>query len=57
MRAIPITNTTMLGAIAKVTDWVKLESLFEPIRHTFPGRIGEINIEACKKGYEIVEEV
>jgi 2-oxoacid:acceptor oxidoreductase gamma subunit (pyruvate/2-ketoisovalerate family) len=56
VRAIPITNTTMLGAIAKVTDWVELESLFEPIRHTFPGRIGELNVEACKKGYEIVEE-
>ena len=56
VRAIPITNTTMLGAIAKATDWVELESLFEPIKHTFPGRIGEINVEACKKGYEIVKE-
>ncbi len=56
VRAIPITNTTMLGAIAKVTDWIELESLFDPIRHAFPGRIGELNIEACKKGYEIVKE-
>ena len=56
VRAIPITNTTMLGAIAKVTDWIELDSLFEPIRHAFPGRIGEINVEACKKGYEIVKE-
>jgi len=32
-RAIPITNTIMLGAIAKATGWVKLESLFEPITH------------------------
>ena len=56
VRAIPITNTTMLGAIAKATDWIELESLFEPIKHTFPGRIGELNVEACKKGYELVEE-
>jgi len=56
VRAIPITNTTMLGAIAKATDWIELESLFEPIKHTFPGRIGEINVEACKKGYEMVKE-
>ena len=56
VRAIPITNTTMLGAIAKATDWIELKSLFEPIRHAFPGRIGELNIEACKKGYEIVKE-
>ena len=51
-RAIPITNTALLGAIAKATDWVELDSLFEPIRHTFPGRIGELNVVACKKGYE-----
>jgi 2-oxoisovalerate ferredoxin oxidoreductase gamma subunit len=51
-RAIPITNTTILGAIAKATDWVELESLFEPISHTFPGRIGELNVEACKRGYD-----
>ena len=54
-RAIPITNTTMLGAIAKVTDWVKLDSLFEPIQHTFPGRIGELNVEACKRGFNRVK--
>jgi len=50
-RVIPITNTTILGAIAKATDWVELESLFEPITHAFPGRIGELNVEACKMGY------
>jgi 2-oxoisovalerate ferredoxin oxidoreductase gamma subunit len=54
-RAIPITNTIILGAIAKATDWVKLESLFEPIKHTFPGRIGELNVDACKRGYEAVK--
>ena len=55
-RAIPITNTAILGAIAKATDWVDLESLFEPITHTFPGRIGELNIDACKKGYDSARE-
>jgi len=54
-RAIPIVNTIMMGAIAKVTDWVRLESLFDPIMHTFPGRIGELNVEACKRGYQEVE--
>jgi 2-oxoacid:acceptor oxidoreductase gamma subunit (pyruvate/2-ketoisovalerate family) len=57
VRAIPITNTIMLGAIAKATSWVKLESLFEPITQAFPGRIGEINVDACKRGYEAVEVV
>ncbi len=51
-RAIPITNTAILGAIAKATDWVKLESLFGLITHKFPGRIGELNVDACKRGHE-----
>ena len=55
VRAIPIVNTIMMGAIAKTTDWVKLDSLFEPIMHTFPGRIGELNVEACKRGYDAAE--
>jgi 2-oxoacid:acceptor oxidoreductase gamma subunit (pyruvate/2-ketoisovalerate family) len=56
VRAIPITNTIIMGAIAKSTGWVKLESLFKPIKHSFPGRIGEINIQACKRGYDAVRE-
>lgn len=55
VRAIPIVNTIMMGAIAKATDWVELDSLFDPIMHTFPGRIGELNIDACKQGYEAAE--
>ena len=55
VRAIPIVNTILMGAIAKATDWVKIDSLFEPIMHTFPGRIGELNVEACRKGYEATE--
>lgn len=53
-RAIPITNTTMLGAFSKTTGLVELNSLFEPIMHQFPGRIGELNVEACKRGFEAV---
>jgi len=55
VRAIPITNTILMGAIARATDWVKLESLYEPITHAFPGRIGELNVDACKKGYDAAE--
>jgi len=50
-----LVNTILMGAIAKATDWVKLENLFEPIMHAFPGRIGELNVEACKKGYAVAE--
>ena len=51
-RALPITNMTMLGAVCKATGWVKLESLFDHIMKLIPGRIGELNVEACKRGYE-----
>lgn len=54
-RAIPVTNTTMLGAISAATGVVKLESLVEPIMTRFPGRIGERNVEAAKLGYENVK--
>ncbi len=54
---IPITNTTMVGALVKATGIVKLESLVEPLKHRF-GRLAERNIEAMKKAYEqtLVEE-
>ena len=55
VRAIHIVNTILMGAIARATDWVELESLYEPIKHTFPGRIGELNVNACKRGYDAVE--
>lgn len=54
-RAIPVTNTIMLGAISAATEVVKLESLFEPIMTRFPGRIGERNVEAAKLGFESVK--
>ena len=54
-RAIPITNTVMLGAISRATNWVRVESLYEVIREQFPGRMGELNVEACRRGYEEAE--
>ncbi len=48
---IPIVNTTMIGALIKATGVVKLESLFEPVRHRF-GRLAERNINAMQKAYE-----
>jgi Pyruvate/2-oxoacid:ferredoxin oxidoreductase gamma subunit len=45
----------MLGAVSRATDWVQIESLFDPIMHLFPGRVGELNVEACKRGYEAVK--
>ena len=48
---VPITNTTMVGALLKATGVVKLESLVGPLTQRF-GRMAEKNIEAMKKAYE-----
>lgn len=54
---VPITNTTMVGALIRATEVVKLESLLEPLKHRF-GRLAERNLEAMKRAYDetIVKE-
>jgi pyruvate ferredoxin oxidoreductase gamma subunit len=54
---LPITNTTMIGALVKASGIVKMESLIEPLRHRF-GKIAERNITVCQKAFEetVVEE-
>ncbi len=47
---VPITNTTMMGAVVKATGVVKVESLFEPLKQRF-GRLGERNIQAMQRAY------
>jgi pyruvate ferredoxin oxidoreductase gamma subunit len=48
---LPIVNTTMLGALIKATEIVKLESLEEPLNERF-GKIAAKNIEAMRRAYE-----
>ncbi|TET26037.1 MAG: pyruvate ferredoxin oxidoreductase subunit gamma [Dehalococcoidia bacterium] len=48
---VPITNTTMVGAMIKATEVVKLESVVEPLKRRF-GRLAERNINAMKRAYE-----
>jgi pyruvate ferredoxin oxidoreductase gamma subunit len=51
---VPITNTTMLGALVKLTGAVKLESLDNPIKERF-GRIAPKNMSAAKSAYDQVK--
>jgi pyruvate ferredoxin oxidoreductase gamma subunit len=55
---VPITNTTMIGAVIKATEAVKVETVFDPIRRRF-GRLADKNIEAMKKAYveTVIEEL
>jgi pyruvate ferredoxin oxidoreductase gamma subunit len=48
---VPITNTTMLGALIRTTNVVKLDSLRVPVEHRF-GRIAQKNLNAMKRAYD-----
>jgi len=48
----PITNTAMLGAVARATGIVTLESLEKVINERFPLKIAEKNFEAVKEAYK-----
>ena len=52
---IPALNTPMLGAIARLTDEVSLESLQEVIKGQWKGRAGEENAAAAKEAYDSME--
>jgi len=47
---VPIVNTTMVGALLKATDVVKLESMNEPLEKRF-GRLAERNFKAMERAY------
>jgi pyruvate ferredoxin oxidoreductase gamma subunit len=54
---VPITNTSMAGAVVKATGVVKLESLVEPLKERF-GRLADRNINAARRAYDevVIEE-
>ena len=47
---VNIVNTTMLGALIKVTGVVKLDSLEESLQERFGAR-AKANLDACKKAF------
>jgi len=49
---LPVLNTPMLGAFAKATGEVKLESVIEAIKEAWPGAAGEKNAKAATLAYE-----
>lgn len=48
---VPITNTTMVGALVKATGIITLESLAEPLKHRF-GLVAERNAQAMRQAFE-----
>jgi pyruvate ferredoxin oxidoreductase gamma subunit len=51
---VPIANTTMIGALLKMTKALELDSLKEPLDHRF-GRLAQNNLSAMKKAYEEIK--
>ncbi len=53
----PFSNTVLLGAFAKATNQIKLDSIIEAIKERFKEKpdVLEKNILAIKKGYEVVD--
>ncbi|MFO8101307.1 MAG: 2-oxoacid:acceptor oxidoreductase family protein [Dehalococcoidia bacterium] len=50
---LPITNTTMIGALLKVVPLVQMDDMIGPLEHRF-GKVAEKNIAAMKRAYEEV---
>jgi len=48
----PITNTAMLGAVARATEIVNLKSLEKVVKERFPAKIAEKNVEVVKVAYK-----
>jgi pyruvate ferredoxin oxidoreductase gamma subunit len=48
---VPITNTTMLGALLKATGVVNVQSMIEPLNRRF-GRLAQRNINALERAYK-----
>ena len=49
-----IVNTCMLGVMARVTGWVKLESVLASLEMNFEGGLLRKNEELVRRGYESV---
>ncbi len=48
----PITNTAMLGAVARATEIVNPKSLEKAVKERFPAKIAERNVEVIKEAYK-----
>jgi len=49
---LPATNTCMLGAFARATDWVGLKSLIQSLSEYFEGDMLQKNIRCVERGFE-----
>jgi pyruvate ferredoxin oxidoreductase gamma subunit len=53
----PITNTCMMGAFARTTGWLGLDSILSSLKEHFEGPMLEKNIRSTQRGYEEVKVI
>jgi len=51
---VPIANTTMIGALLRMTNAMKIDDMRETVTHRF-SRIAEKNLNAMRRAYEEVK--
>jgi len=47
----PVVNTSMLGALARASGLVSVESVDKSIRSYFPGKLGDLNARAAREAF------
>ena len=52
----PIMNTAIMGAFSGVSRAISFEAIERSIRHRFPEELGERNVRAARRAYELMEE-
>ena len=52
-----IVNTCMLGVMARVTGWVRLESVIASLEMNFDGKLLKKNEDLVRRGYESVKTI
>jgi len=50
----PAVNTAMVGAVAKATGIVSIDSVVKAITSAWSGKLGELNAEAAKLAYDSI---
>lgn len=48
----PVTNTCMLGAFAKTTGWLSLDSVLSSLKDYFEGALLAKNLKCAQRGFE-----
>ena len=54
---VPITNTTMIGALIKARELAKLDGIIAQIEKRFNPKLAERNVKALRRAYEETEIV